>query len=533
MVAEQVRRAVLFSVFVVALPLVFIETFAGTGQAGPRSQLVSSWVDEDGTAHLNFVVGGVDAASVVTADLVLHRRQDSPSTALRVSAGSWSTTAGGPGAVDVDVSSVVRGNGTVQFDVSAVTPASAPAIVVSPGAGADAPSLVVKATDARSRSAAARSAAADSVDAATHSSADARDVLDPGSSSTPPFTSQADTSWQSLWVALAPPPPGSTSTAWVPVTSTASGCEITPLLVPSCGAWWGIGAVPAAGQSPVAANAEFDALQGRSSGLLHYYHVGSATFPTPAEISSAHAAGKSAVLMENWKPELGRSWAQVAAGDPAVDAEIDHEAEYLKGNYSDTFFLSIHHEPEDEVDPAPGSGFTAADYAAMYRHVVTRLRADGVTNAVFVVDYMGSPKWGEHSWFNDLYPGDDVVDWIAEDPYSFGSGGQWRTDFAGMVNRRDGSPWPGFYTWATTTHPGKPIMLGEWGVTEDLANPAAKVSFFSTMLTELRQFPALKALVYWNSPGTAGKATAIDSDPEALAAFRLVAASAAFQESGG
>jgi hypothetical protein len=300
--------------------------------------------------------------------------------------------------------------------------------------------------------------------------------------------------------------------------------------VPSCGVWWGIGANPTAGQSWDQAMADFDTVQGRSSDLLHYYHVGSTLFPTQVEISRAHADGQNRVLLENWKPELGRTWAQVAAGDPVVDAEIDREAAYLKTSYTTPFFLAIHHEPENEVIPTAGSGFTAADYAAMYRHVVLRLRSDGVTNAVYVLDYMGAPKWGEQSWWNDLYPGDDVVDWIAEDPYSVGSSAQWRTDFAGMVNRRDGSSWPGFYTWATTAHPGKPIMLAEWGVTEDPADPAAKANFFSTMLAESQQFPAIKALVYWNSPGSsADSATAIDSDPAALAAFRLLAANPEFE----
>jgi hypothetical protein len=147
---------------------------------------------------------------------------------------------------------------------------------------------------------------------------------------------------------------------------------------------------------------------------------------------------------------------------------------------------------------------------------------------------MGSPKWGEQPWFKDLYPGDDVVNWIAEDPYSIGSNPQWRSDFAGMVDRRDGSSWQGSYTWATTTHPSKPIMLAEWGVTEDPANSAAKANFFTGMPTELRQFPAIKALVYWSSPGSQpSKATSIDTDPAALAAFRLLAAGSEFRVAVG
>ena len=37
------------------------------------------------------------------------------------------------------------------------------------------------------------------------------------------------------------------------------------------------------------------------------------------------------------------------------------------------------------------------------------------------------------------------------------------SDFAALVNTAHGSS-PGFYDWATKTHPGKPLMLAEWGV---------------------------------------------------------------------
>ena len=46
------------------------------------------------------------------------------------------------------------------------------------------------------------------------------------------------------------------------------------------------------------------------------------------------------------------------------------------------------------------------------------------------------PTWGDKSWFNTLYPGNDVVDWLAEDPYIIGPKGSWYdNDYAGLVNR--------------------------------------------------------------------------------------------------
>ena len=285
---------------------------------------------------------------------------------------------------------------------------------------------------------------------------------------------------------------------------------MSSILVPSCGVLWGIGANPLAGESYAQAVTNFETTQGRAADVLHFYHVGARVFPSASDIALSDAQGKSRLLMENWKPELGHSWAEVAAGVPAVDREIDNEATYLKTVYTKPFFLSVHHEPEDEVIARPGSGYTAADYAAMYRHVVLRLSADGVTNAIYVMDYMGYFKWGLQPWFDDLYPGDDVVDWIGYNPYTSAKG-----TFAGLVNSPKGS-WPGFYSWASTGHAGKPLMLAEWGVTES-TDPGAKANFFRAMTVDEQQFPAIKALLYWND---AAYPTRIDSSPQSLAAYQ-------------
>ena len=294
------------------------------------------------------------------------------------------------------------------------------------------------------------------------------------------------------------PKPTSTPTS---TPTTGPGCSVSALLVPSCGAWFGVAANPLGSESWDQALPAFESTIGRTVDIAHYYNSSPKLFPTADMIKRAREPGKKRMLLLNWKPEMGRTWAQVAAGDPTVDAAIDAEAKYLKSTFPEKFFLGIHHEPEDEVRPAAGSGMTAKDYKAMYRHVALRLKADGVTNAVFVMNYMGTPHWGSQSWFNDLYPGDDVVDWIAEDPYIFGNSPIWWTDFASAVDRKDtytNPSWPGFYTWATTKHPGKPIMLGEWGVNEQAAFSRTKADLLRTVDEGLAKRPAIKALVYWN-----------------------------------
>jgi beta-mannanase len=253
--------------------------------------------------------------------------------------------------------------------------------------------------------------------------------------------------------------------------------------------------------------------------IYHGYHVAPQLFPTKEEIGIARQTGKHRLLMENWKPEDGHTWAQVAKG--SSDAQIDREAAYLKATYTAKFFLAVHHEPENEINATAGSGFTATDYRAMFRHVVLRLRNDGVRNAVTVMDYMGDPTWGAKPWFRDLYPGDDVVDWVAADPYACVRVDNCG-DFAGLVNRRYGSSssWPGFYKWSTTNHASKPIMIAEWGVFEHTSDPSKKAAFFRSVMSELGNFPKIKALVYFDSPHASRGDTRVTSSPVSLAAFR-------------
>ena len=123
---------------------------------------------------------------------------------------------------------------------------------------------------------------------------------------------------------------------------------------------------------------------------------------------------------------------------------------------------------------------------------------------------MGYVPWALQPCFGDLWPGDDVVDWIGYNPYTSAKG-----TFAGLVNSPKGG-WPGFYSWASTGHAGKPLMLAEWGVTES-TDPGAKANFFRAMTVDEQQFPAIKALLYWND---AAYPTRIDSSPQSLAAYQ-------------
>ncbi|OLB73863.1 MAG: hypothetical protein AUI14_25135 [Actinobacteria bacterium 13_2_20CM_2_71_6] len=301
-------------------------------------------------------------------------------------------------------------------------------------------------------------------------------------------------------------------------------CTVGAKLVPTCHVLWGAAAGGFGRVPRDEAVRTWEAASGRPTSIYHAYHRGDEPFPTPAEVAMAHDPVHPRLLLINWRVDLGTTWARVAAG--GADARIDRAARRLR-TFGEPFFLLLHHEPENDVNPRAGSGTTAKDFAAMYRHVIRRLRADGVTNAVTVVAYMNYERWFAAPWWADLYPGDDVVDWIGLDTYLDAQPGGFHSgDFVSMVDRRVGDRFPGFYTWATTREPAKPLMLAEWGV---YGRAADKPQVFATVLPALARLPAIKAMVYFDTAhDQAGRDIRIDSSPAALAGFQQVAAATVF-----
>ncbi|MFC4058449.1 glycoside hydrolase family 26 protein [Planomonospora corallina] len=302
-------------------------------------------------------------------------------------------------------------------------------------------------------------------------------------------------------------------------TSPPSGCEASAKLIPSCGAWWGVAPEVFTGRPPDRALARAERRMGRRAGVVHVYHREDELFPTPQELALARDPAGRRLLLVNWKPSFEHTWAQIAAG--ALDQRIDRLAAYIRTTFPERFFLTVHHEPENDVRADPASGMTARDYAAMFRHVVERLRERGVRNAVTVMTYMGAPNWASKPWFEELYPGDDVVDWVAMDPYV----DKKVQTFDGLINktRREFPDWPGFYRWMQWRFPGKPIMVAEWGVFERPEQPWFKSAFYSSVRQELRRYPQIKALVYFDSPAAPRGDTRFDTTPGGRRAFRELA----------
>ncbi|UQU61301.1 DNRLRE domain-containing protein [Couchioplanes caeruleus] len=315
-----------------------------------------------------------------------------------------------------------------------------------------------------------------------------------------------------------PPPPA-------PATGD---CVTGKLLVPSCGVLWGAAAGGFTDAPRDAALKDWEKLSGRTASIFHTYHKGDEPFPTRSEMAMARDAAHPRVLLMNWKIAYGSSWAKVARGEQ--DARIDRFAARVKATFPEKFFLVLNHEPENDVNPRAGSGWEAKDFAAMYRHTIERLRAKGVTNAINVMAYMGNEKWMAQSWWKDLYPGDDVVDWMGLDSYVSAEKGYYHYGmFADLLDRKAPNG-PSFYDWATTKHPAKPLMVAEWGVYHRVGKVTDKTAGFKSVLPELKKRPNIKAIVYFDTShdDQGDRDISIDSTKANLAAFRTLAADKIF-----
>ncbi|MFG1609843.1 glycosyl hydrolase [Actinoplanes sp. NPDC049265] len=319
----------------------------------------------------------------------------------------------------------------------------------------------------------------------------------------------------------APPTPGRAAPPGPP--QRTERCRTGAKLVPTCGILWGVAPGAFTDQRPSVALAAFERKTERHQDIYHAYHRGQGQlFPTREEIGIARERGRERLLFLNWKP-AGVSWARIAAGDKATDRFLDRLAAHINQNFPEQFFFTVHHEGEDNVREKKGSGYTAEDYAKMYRHVVQRLRAHGVGNLVTVLVHMAYVPHTTQSWFERMYPGDDVVDWIGFDTYAYSDPGYGHGDLTELLNRRMESrpAWPGFYNWAIRRHGGKPLMVAEWGVWSSKKNPAHKAGFYREMAQQIPRFRNIRAMVHFETPhNQKGQDSRVDTTSESLAAYR-------------
>ncbi|MFY1633782.1 glycoside hydrolase family 26 protein [Solwaraspora sp. WMMB335] len=313
-----------------------------------------------------------------------------------------------------------------------------------------------------------------------------------------------------------PPAPASPS-AGPPDPGVGCG-RVSGLLVPSCGAWWGMYSPTSAarGWDHGAAVAEVEAQVGRRFDIVHRYHDFSnagSNGAFPDEFERAQMRG-GRLMFFAWESRVFSngttlSWRDVYSG--RYDDVIDDVAGRIKAT-GVPVFIGFDHEPEDE--PAKGSD---ADFVRAWQHVHHRFAKAGADNAVWVWVMMG---WsGHYDRYAGLYPGDAYVDWVGYDPYNFyacNGGKTWKDPHTTVG---------GFYRWLDEhgIGAGKPRMLAEFGTNFDTEDPAAKRRWFEQFPAAVKAHPKVKAVVYFNSAGSTTTSATCDMTmnhtPSALTGF--------------
>jgi beta-mannanase len=269
----------------------------------------------------------------------------------------------------------------------------------------------------------------------------------------------------------------------------------------------------------------YTAMVGTAPAIVMWYqdwaHAGARDFD-PAKMNAVAARG--AMPMITWEPWDNGGGANqptyapsaIAAGqyDPFI-----HQWAHAAAAWGKPFYLKFAHEMNGNWYPwaVGANGTTGAQFIAMWDHVRTIFRQEGVRNVRWVwapnVTYDGSAP------FASIYPGDDAVDWVGIDGYNFGTSQSWSqwTEFVGVFG-------PSYDALARIA--SRPMLIGETASAEIGGDKAAWITK-GLLMDAPSHFPRLKAIVWFDE----NKETdwRINSSATALAAWRTIAASPTYR----
>ena len=295
-------------------------------------------------------------------------------------------------------------------------------------------------------------------------------------------------------------------------SGTRDGCGVSRIMVPACGAWWGM-FVPAApdGSGLPAAVAAQDASLGRPLDLILVYHdmstTSDGTFPNSAEtqLSRHH------LMVFSWAPRIwstGQYFSRETIASGALDKSVIIPEAIRLRNLGTTVFLSLAAEADSTGATSQGS---PSQFVAAWRHVHDVFAKLNVRNVVWVWTTTGYLPHA--STIAAMYPGNSYVDWIGYDPYNY------------FTCRN--SPWQSFsqtigpfYQWLTARHYGKPIMLTEYGTSADPGNPGLEASWYRDIAPTIKKYSGIKALDLWNSAVGPCNFTLSSQSAQGQAAYR-------------
>jgi hypothetical protein len=290
----------------------------------------------------------------------------------------------------------------------------------------------------------------------------------------------------------------------------ATGCEVTDKLVNPCRPWLG---AAAGNYTQVASGVKSQMLYheqriGKQVDIVHTYHGVGTTSLTSDDIYFATRQGT--MLFADWKP--ASPWSSAGGSNATVNANIDKMAASVKSLGSTKLFITIWHEPENDVSSDSscpkvnftGNAGTPTQYRAMWQNVENRFKAAGVTNVVWVYDLMNYDP--DDCLVNDLYPGNDLTDWVMFNGY----GGPNSPDYVANVSH--------MYNYLTVNsnaahdYLSKPWGIVEWNVRNASTDLGKSYYDAAKAALDAGTFPLLKAYMIFDSVGPDGNENRIAYD---------------------
>jgi hypothetical protein len=285
------------------------------------------------------------------------------------------------------------------------------------------------------------------------------------------------------------------------------GCGATDSTSPGAPLYWGatIGDQLTGDQAPwdMGAVSKFESIAGKGLSLVNFFSPfadcsGSKCsfykFPTePMEDIREHGSipvfswSSQSIPSSVNEPDFQLS--DVIAGN--YDSYIREFAEDAR-DWGHPFFLRYDWEMNGNWFPwSEGvNGNQSGEFVTAWRHVHDIFTSVGATNVTWVWCPNVDPGNKLQSSVASNYPGSEYVDWTGLDGYNWGpSKGGW-TNFSHLYSST-------YHQITDTVAPGKPLLIGEMGSTE---NGGSKASWISEALAEIpTAFPNVRAMLWFDT----------------------------------
>lgn len=276
-----------------------------------------------------------------------------------------------------------------------------------------------------------------------------------------------------------------------------AACDVDALLRPECGVLLGA-------TSPVPSSeslADTEASLNRELDFVYRFHRLDEEVPTDDERALADRGRLLHYSLDtSFKDPTAPtylSWGQIAAG--AADTWVSAQAQGI-ASLPGPVWVTFEHEADVIDRDWQGNG---ADFTGAWRRVHDIFEREGASNAVWTWVVTGGVETTARA--AELWPGNDVVDWVSWEAYDPGGCRINAFDETRALTFEEAlEP---FYTWYTTEaerygiDPTKPVMLSEVGSSIRPGNEEWRRRWYADIPGTLKDYPQIEAVGLFDHTG--------------------------------